>query len=169
MPVTVAMPSEAREPGGYSTSSPRTAAPRVQSRRAWRTPGVDFPFLRRRRLIEARREAAGRVGRDHALTHAEGKEATGEAQQVVCRRRAAVLGQPVFVEVPARNARVPDPAADDLVAVLLFAQLPKRAALARCGLSRAAHAQGILVLVEQYTGLPRLDVGLCRRHGGAVA
>ena len=64
---------------------------------------------------------------------------------------------------------MPDSQADDLVAVPLFAQFPKRAALALCDFNRAAHTQGILALVEQYTGFPRLDAGLCRGHGGVVA
>src|SRR6185437_13341221 len=71
--------------------------------------------------------------------------------------------------MPARNARVLDPPTDDLVPVPLFAQLSKRAALALRGLSGAAHAQGVLLLVEQHTGLPRLDAGLCKRHGRVVA
>ena len=36
------------------------------------------------------------------------------------------------------------------------------AALALRGGSGATHAQGVLLLIEQHTGLPRLDAGLCK-------
>lgn len=83
----------------------------------------------------------------------------------VRRCRAAKLGQQVLVEMPARNARMPDSQADDLVLVPLLAQLAKRAAVALRG---AAHGQGVQLLIEQYARLPCLYARLGERHIGVV-
>jgi hypothetical protein len=141
--------------------------------------------------IQPRREIGGRVTGYKAPAHTEREDPPREAQEIIrCRWRASLefieqardvcgrdvacrnspeLRQQVLVEIPARHARMPEPACLDLGAIPVLAQFLERAALALFVQRGAAEGERILTLVELHACGTRLDARLRERHVGIVS